>query len=172
MGQSVAMPTIPAPQTMGQSISPVTYSPPRPLTSTPTSHNKPHPHNNAPERPRPQSDVIVQEKPQESDARPPSDDVANQTNDVTTQLRAGALGQLEAQFDRLMEDVRDTEQATLLRKVGSPLTPSHPHTLPQVPLEPVAGGEGSYSGMAAVLAEALRERRKHFTAGKTSCHAH
>ena len=113
---------------------------PTPMTSTPTSHahEMPRPHNNS-----------------------------------TSELRAGALGDLEPQFDRLMEDMRETDTAELLKKVsvrgfftycGSD---AHPQTqLSPEEAERVAEG-GSYSGMAAVLAEALKERRKHFAEKRT-----
>jgi hypothetical protein len=159
MGQSVAMPTsgmVPMNAMMGQ-FSPVTYSPPHPLpiTSTPTSQEKPHR----------QNDVIPEEKPRpqgDGTSRPDSEG----PSDVTAQLRAGALGPMEPEFDKLMEDVKEVEQSALLRKVGTePLFSTSPaHTLPQVPVDLAdKEGDGSYSGMAAVLAEALRERRKHLT---------
>jgi hypothetical protein len=108
MGHSVAMPTsgmVPMNAMMGQ-FSPATYSPPHPplITSTPTSQEKPHR----------QNDVIPEEKPRPQGAgtsRPDSEG----PSDLTAQLRAGALGPMEPQFDKLMEDVREAEQSALLR---------------------------------------------------------
>ena len=160
MGQPVAMPTsgmVPMGAMMGQ------FSPSHsaPLTSTPTSQQKPHPPN----------EVISEGKP-----HPPDGGGGQQETDggcdVTAQLRSGALGSLEPQFDRLMEDVREVEQSAILKKVASTCSvsvcvPTNPLPLSQVSVEPAEDdGSGSYSGMAAVLAEALRERRKHLTTDK------
>lgn len=44
----------------------------------------------------------------------------------SSDIRSGALGELESQFDRLMQDVRETDPADLLKKVSGPSTPPHP----------------------------------------------
>ena len=40
----------------------------------------------------------------------------------SSDVRAGALGEMEPQFDRLMQDVRETDPAELLKKVSAPST--------------------------------------------------
>ena len=106
VGPSVAIPTTEVvhasdsglPTTMGHKpATPPTCTPPPSSTHTlPPSPPDPAPMTSTPTAP---------EKP-----RPPS----------TSDLRAGALGQLEPQFDRLMENVRETDRTGLLRKVRSP----------------------------------------------------
>lgn len=69
--------------------------------------------------------------------------------------------------------MRETDTAELLKKVSVRRfftycgSDAHPQTqLSPEEAERVAEG-GSYSGMAAVLAEALKERRKHFAEKRT-----
>ena len=121
------MPTtgvVPVGPVMGH-LSPGTYSPPHPPSSSPLT-STPKPLTNDvidQEQPHPKSNITAEEK-----SRPQSgvveETVGGAAKDVTAQLRAGALGQLESQFDQLMEDMRETEQSALLKKVSSGPSPS------------------------------------------------
>ena len=123
IGQPVAMPTAGMVPVIGGGFSPLNPRPP--LTSTPNDvipEEKPRPPNYVipEEKPRPPNDVIPEGKPRpqgDGNSQPESE---GGSSDVTAHLRAGGLGPMEPQFDKLMEDVREVEQSNLLKKVGTP----------------------------------------------------
>lgn len=75
-------------------------------------------------------------------------------NDVTS-IRSERLGEMEDDFDKVMEEVRDTNPMTILRKVNGP--------------SQVSSSRKS-SQMEDALFSAMKDRRTHLDRSRNSQH--